>query len=167
MDDHGIEEMIPPNLWLTNRKTKALLLAMMAHRLNKEIASQPGTLPPCRPRDSQRDKSSKRLSSARVTEMTTANQADPDFLEERKIRMMAYARTNITRAQHSAVNTQLMLYTTHKDSYVAKLGQEAYGTKVIELLGKLPDPGNEPTPVTLTLVDKDLSPAPTYPAEDF
>ena len=47
---------------------------------------------------------------------------------------MVYARINMTRAQSSAINMQLMLYTTHKDSYVAKLGQEAYDTNVIGLL---------------------------------
>ncbi len=35
--------------------------------------------------------------------------------------------------------TQLGLYNTNKDAFIAAMGEDAYNKRIIELLGKLPD----------------------------
>jgi hypothetical protein len=47
---------------------------------------------------------------------------------------------SLIKLRNDVIATQLPLYNDNKSSFVAAIGKEAYNNKMIELLGKLPDP---------------------------
>ena len=47
---------------------------------------------------------------------------------------------SLIKSRNDVVATQLRLYNDNKDAFVAAMGEDTYNNKIIELLGKLPDP---------------------------
>ena len=46
----------------------------------------------------------------------------------------------LIKSRNEVLATQLQLYNDNKAAFVAAMGEEACNNKIIELLGKLPDP---------------------------
>ncbi len=47
---------------------------------------------------------------------------------------------SLIKSRNDVVATQLWLYNDNKDAFIAAMGEDVYNNRIIELLGKLPDP---------------------------
>jgi hypothetical protein len=64
---------------------------------------------------------------------------DPEVRAAKKARI-TFGMLSILKTKSDIVSTHLRLWAENKDSFIRLHGQDVYDQKIVELLGKLPDP---------------------------
>lgn len=118
------------------------MLAAMVHRKNPELVADCTAAPPGQTRSDQRQVARERLSDERSREARDAEAAremDPEVRAAKRARI-TFGMLNVLRSRSDIVSMQLKLWAENKDAYISIHGEDAYNRKIVQLLGKLPDP---------------------------
>jgi hypothetical protein len=140
VDDEDVISQMPDDYWLRGTNTRCLL-ACMVHRTNKEIAATCASLPRGQTRETQRINAAARVTKEREDAREARKRSMDYDRSERRIRT-SIGEMSVIKSRNDIVATQLRLYNDNKDSFIAAMGEDAYNNKIIELLGKLPDPSS-------------------------
>jgi argininosuccinate lyase len=132
VDDKDVISQMPGDYWLRGTNTRCLL-ACMVHRTNKEIAATCAS--------PQRINAAARVTKEREDAREARKRSMDYDRSERRIRT-SIGEMSVIKSRNDIVATQLRLYNDNKDSFIAAMGEDAYNNKIIELLGKLPDPSS-------------------------
>ena len=137
-DDDDIISQMPGDYWLRGTTTRCLL-ACMVHRSNKEIAAACSNLPRGQTREMQRSNAAARVAQERDDAREARKRSSEFDQADQRIRTNI-GEMSIIKSKNDVVATQLGLYNANKDAFIAAMGEDAYNKRIIELLGKLPDP---------------------------
>ena len=138
LSDDDIISQMPGDYWLRRANTRCLL-ACIVHRSNKEIAAVCSNLPRGQTREQQRSNAAARVAQEREDAREARKRSTEFDQTDRQIRTNI-GEMSILKSRNDVVATQLGLYNANKEAFIAAMGEEAYNKRIIELLGKLPDP---------------------------
>ena len=148
MDDEEIMESIPSDFFLKGEKNHQNgpnmrpMLAAMVHRTNPDLVSDCTSVASGQTRDKQRVTGRERIQATREAEREERArivEMDPEVRAAKKARI-TFGMLSILKTKSDVISTHLRLWAENKESFIRIHGQDTYDQKIVELLGKLPDP---------------------------
>ena len=146
-EDDGVDFVMPENWWLRGKDKSVwspasgirCFLAVQVHRTSKEIAAMCTSQPAGVSRVNQRIEKATVVASDRTKAKENKREADPYAQREKKARLQV-VNIAILEKQNDMISKQLTLFSQNKEVYVRMFTQKGYDKKVVELLGRLPNP---------------------------
>ncbi len=152
-DPVAVAREVPTNWWLEHVSCK-YILSLLVHKDNKDISSQPATLPAgpkCKDiREAKRRSVEKERADTRRLCMTEVSGGNISSLSEKenvdheaKKAKIDGMRSVIGLKKIEAISTQIAVMERLENVYVSRMGREAYEHKLVNLVNKLPDINDE------------------------
>ena len=152
-DPVAVAREVPTNWWLEHVSCK-YILSLLVHKDNKDISSQPATLPAgpkCKDiREAKRRSVEKERADARRLLMSEVSGGNVSSLSEKenvdheaKKAKIDGMRSVIGLKKIEAISTQIAVMERLENVYVARMDGEAYERKLVNLVNKLPDINDE------------------------